>query len=216
MYKFGQIEIESKKFNSVYEVQKDVELGKIRVSEAVVANKHDTRYTVGYEVEPGRIVPLCIKTPGDCLSSGVSRFNESSPWKMGFNVGGDEGFREQYEGIWWRVCEVLHAPGCGGFELGGSLTGEPLSNGKYVNAKLIFWNGENRTRFREGKYTRYIEDIGACHATGVLKIGSVYRQGSNYHLQVFLKECKYRKRDISFESLLSDDETDDSGNDTIY
>ena len=33
MYKFGQIEIESKKFNSIYEVQKDVDLEKIRVSE---------------------------------------------------------------------------------------------------------------------------------------------------------------------------------------
>ena len=70
MYKFGQIEIESKKFNSIYEVQKDVDLEKIRVSEGVVANKHDMRYTIGYEVEPGKIVPLCIKTPRDCLVIG--------------------------------------------------------------------------------------------------------------------------------------------------
>ena len=165
-------------------------------------------------MKSGRIIPLCIKTPKDCLSSGVSRFNEASPWKMGFDVGGDEIFRAQYEGIWWRVCEILHAPGCG-FEIGGSLAGEPLSNGKYINPKLIFWNGESRTRFREGKYTRYIEEIPACRATGVLKIGSVYRQGSNYHLQVFLKECKYRKRDVSFDSQLSDDESDDDGNDTV-
>ena len=216
MYKFGQIEIESKEFNSIYEVQKDVDLERIRVSEGVVANKSDERYTVGYEVESGEIIPLYVRTPKDCLSSGVSRFNESSPWKMGFNVSEDEAWVEQYEGIWWRVCEVLHAPGCGGFELGGSLTGEPLSNGKYVNAKLIAWDGEIRTRFREGMYTRYIDEIPACHATGVLKIGSVYRQGSNYHLQVFLKECKYRKRDVSFESQLSDDESDDSGCDTVH
>ena len=43
--------------------------------------------------------------------------------------------------------------------------------------------------------------------TGVLKISSVYRQGSNYHLQVFLKECKYRKRDVGFQSQLSDSES---------
>ena len=35
MYKFGQIEIESKKFNSIYEVQKDIDLERIRVSEGV-------------------------------------------------------------------------------------------------------------------------------------------------------------------------------------
>ena len=113
---------------------------------------------------------------------------------MGFNVSEDEAWVEQYKAIWWRVCEILHAPGCGGFEIGGSLTGEPLNNWKYINPKLIFWNGENRTRFREGKYTRYIEEIGACHATGVLKIGSVYRQGSNYHLQVFLERVQISKK----------------------
>ena len=32
MYKFGQIEISSKEFNSVYQIQKDVDLEKIRVS----------------------------------------------------------------------------------------------------------------------------------------------------------------------------------------
>ena len=195
--------------------RKDIDLERILVSEAVVANKHDARFTVGYEAEPGRVVPLCIKTPKDCLSSGVSRFSEASPWKMGFNVSEDEAWVKQYEAIWWRVCEILHAPGCGGFEIGGSLAGEPLNNGKYINPKLIFWNGENRTRFREGKYTRYIEEIPACRATGVLKISSVYRQGSNYHLQMFLKECKYKKRDVSFESQLSDDDSDDSGYDTV-
>ena len=68
-----------------------------------------------------------------------------------------------------------------------------------------------------GNYTRYIEEIGACHATGILKIGSVYRHGGKHHLQVFLKECKYRKRDVSFESQLSDDDdSDDSGCDTVH
>ena len=78
MYKFGNFEIESKKFNSEYQVQKDVELEKIRISEGVVANKHDERHTVGYGVAPGVVVPLCIKTPKDCLSSGISRYNEAS------------------------------------------------------------------------------------------------------------------------------------------
>jgi len=57
------------------------------------------------------------------------------------------------------------------------------------------------------------EDIGACYETGILKIGSVYRQGLNHNLQVFLKECKYKERDTSFVSQLSEDE--DSGYDTV-
>ena len=51
MYKFGEIEIESKKFNSIYEVQKDIDLERIRVSEGVVANRCDTRFIIGYEIE---------------------------------------------------------------------------------------------------------------------------------------------------------------------
>ena len=99
MYKFGQIEIPSKEFNSLYRIQKDVDLKKIRVSKGFVANKRDTRYTVGYEVESGKIVPLCIKTTRDCPSPGVSRYIESSPWKMGFNVAEEETWIRQYESI---------------------------------------------------------------------------------------------------------------------
>ena len=207
MYKFGQIEIETKKFNSEYQVQKDVDLEKIRVSKGIAANKHDTRYIIGYETEPGTIVPLYIKTPRNCLSSGVSRYNEDSPWKMGFNVSDDEAWVKDYEAIWASIEECL---------LKNRLEGKPLNNDKYLNAKLIIWDSQIRTRFR-GDYPGFIEEIGACHATGILKVGSVYRQGSNYHLQVFLKECKYTKRDTSFKSLLSsDDESDDEGYDTIH
>ena len=208
MYKFGQVEVASKDFNSVYQVTDTVDLEKIRVSEGVVANKHDTRFIIGYELEPGKIVPLYMKTPKDCASSGVSQYNEASAWKMGFNVSEDKEWVSKYEKIWWRICELMHAPGCGGFELGGILKGEPLSNEKYINPKLITWDGEIRTRFK-GKAWDKPEKIGSCHATGVIKIGSVYRQGLNYHLQVFLKECKYEKRDSSFTSQLSDDDEED-------
>ena len=35
-----------------------------RVSEGVVANKHDTRYTIGYEVEPGKVAASLRELPG--------------------------------------------------------------------------------------------------------------------------------------------------------
>ena len=104
------------------------------MSEGVVANRCGTRYTIGYEVELGEIVPLSQNT----------EFRNT-------------GFR--------------------------GTSREP-------------------------------EDIGFCEATGFLKLGSVYRQGWNYHLQVFLKECIYKEKDVIFKSLLSDD--DDGGYDTVY
>ena len=207
MYKFGQIPISSKEFNSVYRVAKNVDLEKIRVSEGVAVNSRcDTRFIIGYETEPGVIVPLYIKTPKDCFSSGVSRYNESSPWKMSFNLREDEAWMHQYAVIWETIEELL----------GEKLMGNPLCD-FWLNAKLITWGGEIRTRFIRNNSLVRLEGIGSCKATGVLKIGSVYRQGSNCNLQVFLKECKYKERDTSFESQLSDDdESDDSGYDTIH
>ena len=139
--------------------------------------------------------------PSDVGSSGVSRYNESSPWKMSFNLREDEVWMQQYAAIWGTIEELL----------GQNLMGNPLCD-FWLNAKLITWDGQNRTGFRGTSQNP--EDIGFCNATGILKIGSVYRQGSNCHLQVFLKECRYRERDVIFKSLLSDDE--DEGYDTVH
>ena len=168
MNKFDQIEIVSKEFNSVYQIVNDIDCEKIRVSEGIIANKHDTQYIVRYKVEPEIIVLLHVKTPKDCVSSGVSQYNESSSWKMGFSVGEKEAWVQQYVAVWEKIEELLTQ----------KLTGKPLNNGKYVNAKLITWDGEIRTCFRG--ISPEPEEFGSCYAIGVLKIASVYRRGSNY------------------------------------
>ena len=83
MYKFDGIEISKKIFNSTYMVITNVELDKIKISDKNVANKHDIRYTIGYEIESDKIIPFYIKTPKNCHSSGINRYDENSPWKMG-------------------------------------------------------------------------------------------------------------------------------------
>jgi len=196
MLKFGQVSIASKDFHSVYQVTDSIDFDKITMSEGAVANKADTRYTIGYEVEPGKVVPLYIKTPKNCWSSGVSRYNENSAWKMGFKVSEEPSWMKTYEMIWKRVSELVS------HSLEGDLTSE------WINPKLITWKEDIKTRFNGWgiPYNKY------CDATGVLKIGSVYKQGSNHYLQVFLKECKYQERDMEFQSQLSDDE----GYDTVH
>ena len=47
-----------------------------------------------------------------------------------------------------------------------------------------------------------------CNATAVLKTDSVYKQGKNYPLQVYVEECKYTK---AKPTMLSDDDDDDDG-----
>ena len=200
-FRFGDIHIPSKNFHSAYQVTDifSIDLENIVISEVISANKRDMRYIIGHRIEPGKIIPLFIKTPKHCWSSGVSRYNDNASWRMSFNVEEDLTWIDQYKMIWDRI-EVL---------LKQKLSGAPLNNKKYINPKLITWNGNIRTRFN-GCYCVPFDQY--CEATGVLKIGSVYQQGSNYYLQVFLKECKYREIDIDFQSQLSDD---GSGYDTI-
>jgi len=191
MLKFGQILVDSKDFYRVYKVTDNVivDLDKITLSEGAIANKADTRFTIGYEVEPGKVIPLYIKTPKNCWSSGVSRYNENSAWKMGFKVSEDPTWMKRYEMIWEKVSELV----------GHRLHGDPTT--EWINPKLITRGEDIKTRFSgDIPYDTY------CDAKGVLKIGSVYKQGHNYYLQVFLKECQYTKRDTEFQSQLSDED----------
>ena len=48
-----------------------------------------------------------------------------------------------------------------------------------------------------------------CNATAVLRIDSVYKQGKNYHPQVYVEECKYTDAENQQCSMLSDDDDDD-------
>ena len=45
-----------------------------------------------------------------------------------------------------------------------------------------------------------------CNATAVLKIDSVYRQGKNYHSQVYVEECKYTDAEKQQCNMLSDND----------
>ena len=47
-----------------------------------------------------------------------------------------------------------------------------------------------------------------CNATVVLKIDSVYKQGKNYHTQVYVEERKYTNVENQQCSMLSDDDDD--------
>ena len=69
---------------------------------------------------------------------------------------------------------------------------EPIKRkGRYVNDKLKTW--------KDVPYSMH------CNATAV-KIDSVYKQGKDYHPQVYVEECKYTDAENQQCSLLSDDD----------
>ena len=52
-----------------------------------------------------------------------------------------------------------------------------------------------------------------CNATVLLKIDSVYKQGKNYHPQVYVEECKYTDAENQQCNMLRDDNDDDDDDD---
>ena len=99
----------------------------------------------------------------------------------------------QYKKIWNEVESQL-------FE---KLATEPIiKEGTYVHGKLKTWKERIKTNFH-GQYVPYNMH---CNATAVLRIDSVYKQGKNYHPQVYVEECKYTDAENQQCSMLSDDD----------
>ena len=163
------------------------------VSDKVPCNNgKDCRYIVGYQVDKS-LIPLFIKTPKNIFSYGVSQYDKNSAYTMSFNVSEEKGWVSQYKKIWNEAESQLFK----------KMATEPIKReGRYVNGKLKMWKECIKTNFhgQDVPYDMY------CNATAVLRIDSVYKQGKNYHPQVYVEECKYTDAENQQRNMLSDDD----------
>ena len=179
MFKFGQKEVTTKVFYGQRQITDifTINGNKVVISDKVPCNNgKDCCYIVGYQVDEAPI-PLFIKTPKNIFSCGVSQYDKNSAYTMSLNVSEAKEWVSQYKKIWNEVESQL-------FE---KLTTEPIKGeGKYVHGKLKMWKEHIKTNFhgQDVPYDMY------CNATPVLKIDSVYKQGRNYHPQVYVEECR--------------------------
>ena len=195
MLKFGEKEVTTKGFYGQRQITDifTIDVNKVVISDKVPCNNgKDCRYIVGYQVDGG-LIPLFIKTPKNIFSYGVSQYDKNSAYTMSFNVSEEKEWVSQYKKIWNEVESQL-------FE---KMATEPIKReGSYVNGKLKTWKERIKTNFhgQDVPYNMY------CNATAVLKIDSVYKQGKNYHPQVYVEECKYTDAENQQCSMLSDDD----------
>ena len=196
MLKFGQKEIMTKDFYGQRQVTDifTIDVDKVVASDKVACNNgKDCCYIVGYQVDGETIMPLFIKTPKNIFSYGVSKYDKNSPYTMSFNVSVEKRLLSQYKKMWNEVESQV-------FE---KMATEPIKiEGRYVYGKLKTWKERIKTNFH-GQDVPY--DM-HCNATAVLKIDSVYKQGKNYHPQVYVEECKYIDAENQQCSMLSDDD----------
>ena len=193
MLKFGQKEVTTKDFYGQRQITDifTIDVNKVVISDKVPCNNgKDCRYIVGYQVD-GALIPLVIKTLKNIFSYGVSQYDKNSAYTMSFNVSEAKEWVSQYKKIWNEVESQL-------FE---KMATEPIKReGRYVNGKLKTWKECIKTNFH-GQDVPYNMH---CNATAVLKIDSVYKQGKNYHPQVYVEECKYIDAENQQCSILSD------------
>ena len=155
-------------------------------------NGKNYRYIAGYQVDKA-LIPLFIKTPKNIFGYGVSQNDKHSVSSMSFNVSEEKQWVSQYKKIWNEV----------GSQLFENMVTEPIKReGRYVNGKLKTWKERIKTNFH-GQDVPYNMH---CNATVVLKIDSVYKQGKNYHPQVYVEECNYTDAENQQCSILSDDD----------
>ena len=165
------------------------------VSDKVSCNNgKDCRYIVGYQVTEAPI-SLFIKTPKKTFSYGVSQYDKNSAYTMSFNVSEVKEWVSQYKKILNEVESQLLQ----------KLVTEPIKGeGKYVHGKFKTWKERIKTNFH-GQDVPY--DM-HCSETALLKIDSVYKQGKNYHPQVYVEECKYTDAENRQCNMLSYDDDD--------
>ena len=180
MLKFGQKEVTTKDFYGQRQITDifTTNINKVVLSDKVPYNNgKDCRYIVGYQVNEA-LIPLFIKTPKDIFSYRVLQYDNNFPYTISFNVSEEKAWKTQYEKIWNEVESQL-------FE---KIVTEPIKREeRYVNGKLKTWKERIKTNFH-GQDVPY--DM-HCSETALLKIDSVYKQGKNYHPQVYVEECKY-------------------------
>ena len=197
MLKSGQLEVTTKNFYGQRQITDifTIDVNKMTVSDKVSCNNgKDCRYIVGYQLDEA-LIPLFIKALKNIFSYGVSQYDKNSTYAMSFNVSETKEWVSQYKKIWNEVESQL-------FE---KMATEPIKReGSYVNGKLKTWKERIKTNFH-GQDVPYNMH---CNATAVLKIDSVYKQGKNYHPQVYVEECKYTNAENQQYNMLSDDDND--------
>ena len=106
------------------------------------------------------------------MSEDIFRYGVSqSACTISFNVSDEKAWKAQYEKIWIEVESQLFEKMATELIKGQSM---------YVHGKLKTWKEEN-FHGQDVPYDMY------CNATAVLKIDSVYKQGKNYHPQVYVE-----------------------------
>ena len=178
-----------------------VDLSKIVVPSRWKLNHTTYKYFCGYLNNNDIIKPLCVILP---QMNGYIRYFNDGGKNMSF-VTDDEKVYEKYDEIWNAVKSLLKL----------KFAASPISNDKYILAKLKIFKKQNLTTFNNNivptEKNHYI-------CIPAIDIDSVLKIDKKAYPQAYLEECKYKlkkRKLISFidSEIIDDDIDSDDGYD---
>ena len=191
--KFGDKEVDKKTFYSSKEaiLLDSVDLSKIVVSSKWKLNDTTYKYFCGY-LNNDVIKPLCVILP---QMNGYIKYFDDGGKNMSF-VTDDEKVYEKYDEVWNVVKGLLKL----------KFAASPMTNDKYILAKLKIFKKKNLTTFNNN-----IIPIEKNHyiCIPVIYIDSVLKIDKKAYLQAYLEECKYKLKKRKIESFIDSEIIDD-------
>ena len=193
--KFNNIRPNKKEFHKSKE---PIDLMSVSVDQILVSDKfkhsdEGFKSFIGYQ--EGEIVkPPCIILPQ--MSGYIMKYFENRGKNMSFLIKDDE-VLDKYNKTW----DVIKN------KLGIKFHSKPVYDETYIKAKVREFDGKIKTNFLGNEVPK--ENM-HCTCIACITIDSVMRIDKKNHLQVYLKECKYRIKKIQMSRFINPELKSDS------
>ena len=156
---------------------KDVDVGKIVVSNKVEGNNEIVKYFIGC-MDDTKVIPLCLILP---QMSGWIKYFENGRKSMSFKIE-DDAVYLKYNEIWNRIKDLLS---------GIKLSSDDIYDGQYFKTKVKTFSEVIKTLFNGDKIPEEkVEYLCILY----ISIDSVLKIDKKSYGQAYLEQCKYKMK----------------------
>ena len=155
-----------------------IDTNKVLISKPEPYGKKNTiKYIIGYN--DNVIKPLRILLP---KIIGYIKYFDDDKKTMSFLVD-DAELLIKYTEIWNEIRDLINK----------KFDSDTVYNNRYINTKIKLYNNDIKTNFHDENNIREVpKEKCAYKCLLLISLDSVIQTNKKYHLQTFLKECKYK------------------------
>ena len=178
LFKFVPKEFPSKQFHQKKQVTDvfTIDENRFVVSNKVSCNnRNGWRYVLCFHEDGGNDHTTAYQETKNIFNYGASQCDNNLAYTVLFNVSKVKKWALNYRNVWKEVES----------QLGENLKTKPL------NGEARYMHGNLKERIKTNVNGQDVLYDMYCSIKEILNVTSVCKQGKNYHLQVYVEECKY-------------------------